>query len=1198
MSIQLTVLNFRIHFIAITLLLAGLLSACHNEKESNAVETSGPRVITAKPIEVSPDSVLPPKVVLIDESKLKRVQAGIPMSHPTNLNFHSAGEPRVVIAGQPSSVTPGTGSFAPPEVVPANGKIVKAKQPVPSPSLDLRMKDAASCNIQYIDVEQGMNSSYIWDIEEDKWGNLWFATDGGGVSRYDGKSFKHFTETEGLCGNYVRSILEDHKGNLWFATISGISKYDGVNFTNYTTKEGLKHNSVWSLMEDKTGNIWLSTYGGGISKFDGKSFTHFTTEQGLSGNNIWTVREDKSGNLWFGSNGGGVTKYDGNSLTTYSIQQGLCDSVVVSIYEDKNGNLWFGTNNGICKFDESSFTNYNAEQGLAHNIIRNIYEDNSGNFWFGTYGGGIIKFDPDASVGTGDKTFIQYTHKEGLSDDHVVAIHEDNAGNLWLGTYGGGVCRFNPNSFTHYTDREGLTNFYIWSIIEDQNGHLWLGTNGSGVVRYDGRSFSSFSVNEGLIHNTVRAVFEDKSGLLWFGSYGGGLCSFDGKQFTYYTEADGLCSNNILQIIQDESGNLWIATDGGGVSMFDGKSFTNYTTDQGLTSNYVRAIMLDHNGIIWLGAHAGLCSYDARKKSGIVRYNTDEEFSLRTLWSMCEDNSGNIWFGTGGFGVAKYDGMNFTYFAEENGLSNNSVWSIAKDSAGNLWMGTEKGLNCIVTGNENDPRILQFHREDGLKAEDFYLKSALLDRHNRMWWGTGKSLSVLDMSNFRINGSAPEIQLEDIFLQESFVDYRNIGDSISDSTGNKKALSKIKFDSVEAFRNYPAELELPYSTNHLTFRFSAIDWSAPHEIRYQYQLDGLDHDWSQLSSDNKADYRNIPYGHYTFKVRAIGNAGEWSKTMEYSFVIHPPWWHTWWARTLGVMVIIASIVLYVRRRERILRARAIELQRKINEATYEIKQQKHLIEEKHKAITDSINYAERIQRSFLASTELLDQYLREYFVLYIPKDVVSGDFFWASSLINGNFILVNGDSTGHGVPGAIMSLLNVTSLEKAIEYETIPGKILNHTRRIIIDRLKKDGTKDGGWDGMDCSMIAFNFEKRSMQVAAANNPVWIVRSGNIIEIKPDRFPVGKHEMDDQPFTNHELQFEKGDVIYMMTDGFADQFGGPTGKKFKWKQLQKFLLSNVELPMHSQKQELESTFKKWKSDIEQVDDICIIGIRLT
>lgn len=1182
-------LNFRIHFISIAFLLAGFLSACHDGKESNAKETAGPRVITAKPIEVSPDSVLPPKVVLIDESKLKRVAARTPVINPTNLNIQAGGHPRIVTAGQPSTLTPGSGSFAPPEIVPANGKVVKAKQPAPSASLGLRMKDAASCNIQYLDVEQGMNSSYIWDIEEDKWGNLWFATDGGGVSRYDGKTFKHFTETEGLCGNYVRAILEDRAGNLWFATISGISKYDGVNFTNYTTKEGLKHNSVWSLTEDKNGNIWLSTYGGGVSKFDGNSFTHFTTAQGLPENNIWTVREDKSGNLWFGSNGGGVTKYDGKTLTTYSFQQGLCDSVVVSIYEDKNGNLWFGTNTGVCKYDGNSFANYSAEQGLGYNIIRNIYEDNSGNFWFGTYGGGITKFD--------GYSFTHYTHKEGLSDDHVVAIHEDNTGNIWLGTYGGGVCKFNPNSFTHYADREGLTNFYIWSIVEDRDGNLWMGTNGNGVVKYDGHSFSSYSVNEGMIHNTVRAVFEDRKGLLWFGSYGGGLCSFDGKEFTYYTEADGLCSNNILQIIDDETGNLWIVTDGGGVCIFDGKSFTTLSKDQGLTSNYVRTIMQDKNGIIWLGAHAGLCSYDARQKSGIVRYNTDEEFSLRTIWSMCEDKSGSIWLGTGGFGVAKYDGKTFTYYTEENGLSNGSVWSIASDSLGNLWMGTEKGLNCIVFANPNDPRIVQFHREDGLKAEDFYLKSVLLDRNNQMWWGTGKALSVLDMNNFKLNTRAPEIQLEDLFLQESFVDYHNIGDSIADSTGTNKALAAFKFDSVGSFQNHPLELELPYSTNHLTFHFSAIDWAAPHEIRYQYQLDGLDDNWSQLSPDNKADYRNIPYGRYTFKVRAIGTAGEWSNTIEYPIVIHPPWWHTWWARTLGVFVIIVSIVLYVRRRERVLRARQIELQRKINEATYEIKHQKHLIEEKHKAITDSINYAERIQRSFLASTELLDQYLKEYFVLYIPKDVVSGDFYWASALINGNFVLVNGDSTGHGVPGAIMSLLNITSLDKAIEFETIPGKILNHTRRIIIDRLKKDGTKDGGWDGMDCSMIAFNFEKRSMQVAAANNPVWIVRSGNIIEIKPDRFPVGKHEMDDQPFTNHEFQFEKGDVIYMMTDGFADQFGGPTGKKFKWKQLQKVLLSNVELPMHSQKQELESTFKKWKTDIEQVDDICIIGIRI-
>jgi serine phosphatase RsbU (regulator of sigma subunit)/Flp pilus assembly protein TadD len=259
--------------------------------------------------------------------------------------------------------------------------------------------------------------------------------------------------------------------------------------------------------------------------------------------------------------------------------------------------------------------------------------------------------------------------------------------------------------------------------------------------------------------------------------------------------------------------------------------------------------------------------------------------------------------------------------------------------------------------------------------------------------------------------------------------------------------------------------------------------------------------------------------------------------------------------------------------------------------------QKHIIEEKHKEITDSINYAERIQKSFIATKEILDENLNDYFVLFKPKDVVSGDFYWASKLNNGNFALATADSTGHGVPGAIMSLLNITSLEKAIETEIEPSQILNITRKIIVDRLKKDGSPEGGKDGMDCSITVYDFKKNKLIIAAANNPVWIVRGQDTIDIKPDKMPVGKHDRDSVTFTQQEIELQKGDLVYTLTDGFPDQFGGEKGKKFMSKNLRELLSANAHLPMKEQKELLELTFKKWVGNLEQVDDVCLIGVRV-
>jgi tetratricopeptide (TPR) repeat protein len=263
-----------------------------------------------------------------------------------------------------------------------------------------------------------------------------------------------------------------------------------------------------------------------------------------------------------------------------------------------------------------------------------------------------------------------------------------------------------------------------------------------------------------------------------------------------------------------------------------------------------------------------------------------------------------------------------------------------------------------------------------------------------------------------------------------------------------------------------------------------------------------------------------------------------------------------------------------------------------------IDKQKQEVEEAHKEITDSITYAERIQRSFLATDEILNDNLGEHFVFFQPKEAVSGDFYWAGQLSNGHFAIVNADSTGHGVPGAIMSILNVSSIEKAVEKGlTTPSDIFNDTRKTIIERLKKDGSEHGGKDGMDASLISFNSDKTKMTYVAAQNPIWIIRNGELTEVKPEKMPVGKHDYDHIPFIGGEYDIKKGDQIYTLTDGFQDQFGGPKGKKFMVKKMREYVLSISTLPMEEQLQKISDTFSAWKGDVEQIDDVCVIGVRI-
>ncbi len=292
-----------------------------------------------------------------------------------------------------------------------------------------------------------------------------------------------------------------------------------------------------------------------------------------------------------------------------------------------------------------------------------------------------------------------------------------------------------------------------------------------------------------------------------------------------------------------------------------------------------------------------------------------------------------------------------------------------------------------------------------------------------------------------------------------------------------------------------------------------------------------------------------------------------------------------------LLVAVFSVFLYNRFKVTQKQKQIIEVKEQ------ETQQQKQIIEEKHKEITDSINYAERIQRSFLATQEHLNANLLDYFIIYKPKDIVSGDFYWSATLNNGCFALITADSTGHGVPGAIMSLLNITSLEKAIETCSEPSDILNATRKIIIERLKNDGSSEGGKDGMDCSLCVFDFKNLKLHIAAANNPVWILRANEVIEIKSDKMPVGKHDRQAVPFTQQTIDLQKGDAVYTLTDGYTDQFGGPKGKKFMVGNFRKLIQKIGDKPIKEQKQILESSLEDWQGTHEQVDDVLLIGVQV-
>jgi serine phosphatase RsbU (regulator of sigma subunit) len=313
------------------------------------------------------------------------------------------------------------------------------------------------------------------------------------------------------------------------------------------------------------------------------------------------------------------------------------------------------------------------------------------------------------------------------------------------------------------------------------------------------------------------------------------------------------------------------------------------------------------------------------------------------------------------------------------------------------------------------------------------------------------------------------------------------------------------------------------------------------------------------------------------------------------------------ALSIGIgLIALFSIFMYNRFRITSKQKYIIELQKKEVDQQRELadsrrllaEEQKEIIEEKQKEILDSIHYAKRIQQAMLTSESYFDEHLNaDYFIYYQPKDIVSGDFYWAVAHHN-KFYIATADCTGHGVPGAFMSLLNISFLNENVIERNLqdPAQILNEQRKEIIKALNPKGSENSK-DGMDCVLCAIDITNNTLEFAAANNPVWLIRNNELTEYKADKMPVGKYEDNAKDFKSQSIAIQKGDLTYTFTDGYADQFGGPKGKKFKYKQLENLLLANHHLPMDKQRELLSQTINDWKGNNEQVDDILVIGVRI-
>lgn len=919
------------------ILLGGLILwvSCNTKHEEPLhVDHSG--IIEVQGYVVSNDRLKPPKTVPLDLDKLEKIPISAPSLVQGLQQVFLAGDPIVVKAGRPDTLTPGKDNLPPPKVKTAIHKPFRAPAPLRVEANDPKSKDVNPNNFLIYGKMQGIPNPNIRALLEDSYGNIW-SGGSSGITKFDGRYYTNYTVENGLSGNLILSLLEDSKGNIWIGTNGfGVTKFDGNYFTHYNEAEGLIDHTIYKIFEDKIGNIWFGSWGGGFSKYDGSTFTNYYEGFEDTGS---TIVEQRDGSFWLDVAFDGLAKFDGTSLYRYTVNEGLFSNNVSALFVDSSNNLWIGSAGAITRFDGFYFYHYKLKQNLSNYNVLTIFEDAQGDLWIGTEGGGMCRFDGIA--------FQHFNKAGGLPDDIIRCMIQDKSQNIWIGT-NGGIAKYMGNMFTHYTQKDGLPADIITSIKMDTKGSLCFATS-NGFAILDGKHFMHVPLTEALPSAYVRSFIVDKENIFWLDIQDQGLIKYDGKSIVRLPTGDG--DPSAFELFIDSHDNLWFASNGGGVGKYDGTAWIWYKAESGLSDNDVTGIAEDKEGRIWLVTYGG--GITLIEGESFIHFRDSAGFASDFLETIYEDPEGNMWIGTLNNGLCKCRlesqyRLRCIHLNEKNGLVDNCVNQIINDSSGNVLIGTSSGLSQIASRDIpgfNDTTIQQsdigerqlftnYTYWDGFLGIGTNIGSRLSgDKEGTIWVGAYDRLTAFNPEgvNAALDTLKPNLQLTNIDLHNrkvNWLDFAEFKNSIKlpENGANKNG---FQFDSLKTMYAIPQKLKLNYTNNDLTFGFIGITQHQPQKVQYQYMLVGNDHGWSPFTRDAEAHYSNLTHGDYTFKVKAINGNGYWSDELNYSFSINPPWWKTWWAYSCyGILVLLVLWRINQYLRERAIRKEKEKSQQK------------------------------------------------------------------------------------------------------------------------------------------------------------------------------------------------------------------------------------------------------------------------------
>ena len=769
-------------------------------------------------------------------------------------------------------------------------------------------------------IADGLPQSQVYDIAEDHNGNLWLATSGGGVAKFDGVQFKTFTTKDGLVNNFASSIFHDSKKNIWIGTSSGLSLYNGIKFRNFKLENESFKVSVFSITENKDQELFFGT-NNGVYKRSKKKNLNISKEIGLPGKNVLDVFVDRLDHLWIAHNKGFSRNKNGNSIH-------FTDDVLKSVYpqcfaEGLHHTIWVGTyGRGLVKVRGDDYQLIPETNGL---VVLDIYIEGH-LLWLSTFKNGVLIYDSKENI------IRPIQNHKNLPTSNCRKVFKDSWGGKWIGTSGSGLLKYSQPEIRAFNLSQGLVGKYIYSVSPSLDSGIWVSTNARKLFKIRRGELEEYGLSQNIYPLKIKSILEDAHGRLWLGTEGNGIMLWDKGVTKMLVEGSHLMSSFVKDIVEDKKGNVWVATTNGLTRFNKDLSVSHFSTKRNnIHFNRLSCLHIDRSDRIWYGTRGG--GLGVVSDSGYTVVNHNRELQEEVIRDITEDKLGNLFIATADAGVVSLniysDNPILKEVSKKEGQKFNNIYSVFCDEKNELWLGGTKGVDRIIKPLRNEKEIISYGSSEGFTGLETNQGAVCSDLNQNIWWGTINGLMKKSNFDLRKNRFPPKISLSSVNLF-----YKNIqGTQYEPNIYNWYTTGDLVFN---------------FDDNHIGFQLDGNDLSRPEGIRYLWRLDGGDGRWSPLVDQDQVFFSNLSPGSYIFQAKAVNKDGLQSDMLEFYFVVSAPIYYKFWFWSL-IVALLACVTYWV------VKNRILEIKLKANEESEKLRLENEVLEMEQKALRLQMN---------------------------------------------------------------------------------------------------------------------------------------------------------------------------------------------------------------------------------------------------